>query len=163
MYCYSKHTKEYILYRNIIKRCYDDSNKIYKNVVVDERWLNFQNFCKDIQELENYNDWKNDNSKRNKWEIDKDILCEKLNIQPKKYSKDTCMFILKKDNMSEMNKRTKITGLTYIAVRLEDGYKETFFNQREFARKWDLKQSGISACIRNKSNKYKGWMFYILR
>ena len=36
-------------------------------------------------------------------ELDKDILCEKLNIYPKIYSPETCMWITKRENIKSSN------------------------------------------------------------
>lgn len=104
----SKHkTREYEIWKKMLQRCYDKSyherQPTYSNVIVDTRWHNYQQFCEDIQELIEYKDWK----QGQRLELDKDILCEKLNIYPKIYSKDTCMFISKTENILEMCNRKK--------------------------------------------------------
>jgi hypothetical protein len=138
--------------------------ELYENVLIDKSWYCFQNFCEDILKLDGYESWKNDNNKINKWQLDKDILCEKFNIYPKIYSKNTCKFVLNTDNNSEMHNRTRqnyLTGLEYIATRLSDFYTEEFTNQSEFARKWGLNQSKVWRCINNKAKQHKGWTFRI--
>ncbi len=147
-----------------MERCYSNRYLSYKDVLVDETWHCFQNFCEDIQYLEGYKNWKEDNNQKNKWEIDKDILCDELNIHPKIYSKDTCMFILRIINNMEMHNRTKenyLTGLTYIATRLSDNFIEEFINQNEFAKKFNLQQSKIWMCINKKRKSHKGWTFKV--
>lgn len=94
----NKKTKEYETWKKMLQRCYDkkyqEKQPTYKDITVDARWHNFQNFCEDIQNLDGYKDWKNNNG----MELDKDILCNILNISPKIYSKDTCMFVTKEKN-----------------------------------------------------------------
>ena len=78
----------------ILKRCYDKNNKGYKfyaskGVTVCDRWLCFEYFLEDVVTLDGY-----DSELINKGhaiELDKDILCDKLNISPKIYSKETCV------------------------------------------------------------------------
>lgn len=109
-------------------------------------------FCEDIQHLKGYDEWNVKN-----YELDKDIICDKLKIYPKIYSKDTCMFIPKSDNGTYSN----LTGLTYIATRISDSYEEEFMVMTVFANKYNLQQQGISSCIRKKTKQHKGWTFRI--
>ena len=157
-------TKEYRVWKGMLGRCYDGRFPTYDNIWVSKRWHCFQNFCEDIVNLDGYENWKNDKNRINEWQLDKDILCAKLSVNPKIYSKETCLFILQEDNEIEMQDRTKqnyLTGLTYIATRLSDNYTEDFINQSEFARKWNLNCSNIGRCIHNKVKQYKGWTFKI--
>lgn len=90
-----KRTKEYNLWKRIIGCCYNPEDKDYinygeKGVSVDERWHNFQWFCEDIKDFENYDDWKNTEYE---YALDKDMICDQKNIFPKIYSKDTCAFV----------------------------------------------------------------------
>lgn len=154
-------TKEYNAWIRMLQRCYDEKlqekEPTYKGVTVDIRWHNFQVFCEDIQHLEGYQDWKTSNT----LELDKDILCESLNISPKIYSKNTCLFITKKENRYHRNKESILTGLTYVAHRIKDGYEEEFVHQTEFAKKWDLIKQGVYNCIKGKAKKHKGWTFKV--
>ena len=86
-----KHLSRYV---QILLRCYDKNCKSYKNygakgVKMCEEWLNspdaFINWCEN-------NGYSEDKV------LDKDILCDKLNINPKIYSPETCMFITKEEN-----------------------------------------------------------------
>lgn len=143
----------------MIIRCYDEKYQekqpTYKGITVDQKWHSFQVFCEDIQFLEGYQDWKNSDS----LELDKDILCENMNISPKIYSKDTCLFITKVKN--NYYKKLVLTGLKYVAHRVSDGYEEEFENQTEFARKWDLTKQGINYCVKGKTKVHRGWKFKI--
>lgn len=94
-------TKEYMIWSCMLQRCYSDSFQIrnpqYRKCSVDPRWFCFQTFCKDIMLLKNYRQWKENDG----WEFDKDYKVFGNTI----YSKFTCMFLLKTDNLTEMNQR----------------------------------------------------------
>ncbi|ENT3263140.1 hypothetical protein [Salmonella enterica] len=71
---YGQRTKEYVLWQNMIARCYYTRNgkqvhKGYKGVVVCEHWHCFQNFCSDLPAIPGYNNWKDNPVK---YEFDKD-------------------------------------------------------------------------------------------
>jgi len=147
-----KQTREYKLWNNMINRCYNEKNLLlyptYRGVEVCERWKSYQNFCEDLPKIKNYEKWKNSNIPL-EYHLDKDINSDSFKI----YNLKSCMFVLAKDNTEEMNRRTihsKLTGLTYVATRISDGYQEEFTNQSEFARNWNLDQSHIKKCIKKK-------------
>lgn len=91
----------YSVYTNMKTRCYNKNNNAYKNygaigVTICDEWLNdFMSFFI----------WAISNNWNENLEIDKDILCEKLNIYPKIYSPETCIFITKSENAKERNER----------------------------------------------------------
>jgi hypothetical protein len=153
-------TREYSIWSDMIQRCYSEKcqekHPTYKGCVVDVRWHCFQTFCDDIQELENYKQWKEgvDN-----WELDKDTKIKGNKL----YSKDTCAFILQTKNMNEMNQRTisnKLTGLIYIGVS-PNGDRYEFTNQHEFAKYHNLNSKHVNSCILGKLKSYKKWTFKI--
>lgn len=153
-----KRTKEYNLWKRMIDCCYNIQSKDYinygaKGVTMDSRWHNFQTFCEDIQYLEGYNLWKD----KNNYELDKDMICDRLSIHPKIYSKDTSMFISKSENGGY----SSLTGLTYIANRISDNYEEEFSVITKFAQKYNLQYQNISNCIKDKVKQHKGWTFKI--
>lgn len=94
-----KMTKEYTTWSDMLRRCYGSSiEDCYKNTIVSDRWLNFQNFCDDIVEIPGYLLWKTNN----RYALDKDKL--QVGVANKVYSKDTCMFITCGENSSIANK-----------------------------------------------------------
>lgn len=156
-----KMTKEYNIWNKMLERCYSEKTQIkhptYIGCIVDKRWHNFQNFCEDIKELEGYNEWKN-STKDREYVLDKDIKVKDNKI----YSKNTCVFITSSKNSIEVNKRTKTTGLTYIAHRIDDGYIEEFFSQREFCEKYKLSRYKLRKAIFNdKNNECDEWIITI--
>ena len=86
-----KRTKEYAEWYNMIKRGYDEEFKkkrpTYKDVIIDEYFHNFQNYCK----------WREDNYYEIEGEtmcLDKDILCKGNKI----YAPDKCVFVPERIN-----------------------------------------------------------------
>ena len=81
-----KHTKEYDIYHDMLKRCYDskfqEKRPTYKDCVVEDYLLNFQHMGK----------WINENYYKvpgERMHLDKDIL----NKGNKVYSRETCIFV----------------------------------------------------------------------
>lgn len=153
-------TKEYSLWMHMMCRCYSDRTHLdspsYKNVEVCERWHCFQNFCEDIQHLDGYENWKN----KTGYELDKDIICQKLEMENKIYSPDTCMFISKKDNVSESTSRKNLTGKTYIAFS-PSGEMYEFYCIQDFANEHpEISRSSIDRSLKEKRS-IKGWVFKV--
>ena len=112
---YGQRTKEYVLWQNMIARCYYTRNgkqvhKGYKCVVVCERWHCFQNFCSDLPAIPGYGNWKNNPVK---YEFDKDYSHRRY------YSPDTMCFIPTSDNAKEAglrNQAMKISKSDYYSI-----------------------------------------------
>ena len=159
-----KVTKEYLTWSEMIKRCYSKyaykKSPSYKNITVCKRWHCFQNFCEDIQFLDGYEKWVNSKSKKAAYHLDKDILCESLNIIPKIYSPETCMFVSQKENLSESTIRNNLTGLNYIGIS-PNGEKYEFLEQKGFAKEHKLDTSALSKCLRGILKQHKGWTFKV--
>lgn len=155
-----KHTKEYNLWCGVMRRGYCKKYKkekpTYMSVTVDKRWHNFQNFCEDIQYLENYIDWKKNVVPR-LWDIDKDIKVPGNKV----YHKDGCTFVKHADNLSRNHKKQTITGLTYIAENIDRGIKQEFTNQRQFAEEARIPRSAIYKCLSGEFSQYSGWVIKI--
>lgn len=85
----------YKVWRSILDRCYDKNNPAYKwygavGVTMCDEWKdNPKAFC----------DWAISHGWSEGKHIDKDILCEKLNIHPHIYSPETCQFVSAKENV----------------------------------------------------------------
>lgn len=92
--------KEYHIWRSILKRCYDNKSKDFKNyggkgVTVCERWLCFEHFLKDIRLVEGYNE---ELFYTSSIDLDKDMKQLDKPYNKRIYSKETCIFLSKKDN-----------------------------------------------------------------
>lgn len=95
-----KPTKEYILWNDMLKRCYNAKNT--SSPLVCEEWHNFQNFCEDLPKIEGYDLWKS-STKQREYHLDKDI--KQKGKTKKVYSKDTCVFTTCKENVKESLQR----------------------------------------------------------
>ena len=85
----------YNIWSNMIKRCYYKEDKNYntyggKGVTVSKEWHCFENYINDISKKENYELLINN---KKEWNIDKDIICNEKNINPKIYSNETTKII----------------------------------------------------------------------
>ena len=100
LYTWSLHKHLHCLWTNILSRCYNPTewatHPTYKDCIVDPRWHNFQNFCEDIQSLENYDTWLLEGT--GAYHLDKDKKQE--DTKYKIYSKDTCWFCPASINMA---------------------------------------------------------------
>lgn len=160
-YVDQKATKEYVVFRGILNRCYNPNIPEYKEyggegVTLDERLFNFQEFCEMLTRIPNYDKWKNDTT--GYWEIDKDFLCAKYGISPKIYSEKTCQFIPRYLNTAERNKRVSITGEVYVGIS-PSGEEIFFKNIKEFSRNYNLCDTHVGRCIRGLTKTHKGWKF----
>lgn len=87
-----KNRREYVIWRQMIMRCYDSTNKDYeryggRGCTVDETWHNFQNFCAwYLKEISRMVELGNDEKGLC---VDKDILYKHNSI----YSDRTCLIV----------------------------------------------------------------------
>lgn len=154
----SKHyVKEFNKWRAMIERCYDVNNNHYytyggKGVSVCDKWLCFEYFLNDLEQLEGY-----DKEKLMKGELhlDKDIIGTGL-----LYSPETCILTSVSENVKEMNQRIK--QKKFKAIRISDGYEEIIENQTEFAIRLGVNQSNISKCLKGEQKSCKGYKFELL-
>lgn len=85
----------YKIWRGMVDRCYDKNHPAYKwygavGVTMCDEWrYNPKIFC----------DWAVSHGWSEGKHLDKDILCEKLNIHPHIYSPETCQFVSAKTNV----------------------------------------------------------------
>lgn len=118
-------TKEYQIWRDMLKRCFDKKEKkkcpTYKDVVCCNEWLLFENFYEWLHSQSNFEKWLNGKY----WSIDKDILVKKNKI----YSPNTCCLI--PQNINKLfEKRDKFRGDLPIGVRkIGDRYEAQCMNQ----------------------------------
>lgn len=82
-----KNIKEYITWRDMLRRCFDveykEKHPTYKDVTCCKEWLNYENFYEWLHSQENFDKWLNGD----KWSIDKDILVKGNKI----YSPEMCV------------------------------------------------------------------------
>ena len=87
------HTKEYLTWSNMLKRCYSDKerekNKTYIDVTVDPIWFYFVNFYDWVHNQDNYNAFQDED-----YCIDKDILYRGNKL----YSPEKCTLVPQRVN-----------------------------------------------------------------
>ena len=89
-----KGTRLYSIYQDMKNRCYNSNVKAYKNygakgVTVCDEWLN---------DFVAFRDWSLANGYDKNMTIDKDVLCNELNIHPKIYSPEPVTWMTKSEN-----------------------------------------------------------------
>lgn len=93
------HPKLYKTWNNMINRCYNTNSQMYnpsyEDCTVCEEWLNFQNFARDIESMENYL------LLLEGYHLDKDSKVDGNTV----YSKETCLIISLSDNSRESANR----------------------------------------------------------
>ncbi len=145
-------SKLYDVYINMIGRCYTTSHRSYATyggigVTV----------C---------NEWKSDISSFMSWAeksyvpgltLDKDILCDSLNISPKIYSPKTCQWVSKGDNATHSSGRRNYRNNKHIKLSCDDvkDIVERFLNggvtRSEIAKEYGVTASCIGQTIRKNS------------
>ena len=131
-----EHTKEYVTWRNMLRRCYDKKHKnkfpaYYGICTVCDEWHNFQTFAK----------WYHENIYyvgTERMHVDKDIICSDNKI----YSPETCFIVPQRINMLFKEKRNKYNLPNGIRQKANGKYEAVYngkhlgtFNTIEFAIK----------------------------
>lgn len=152
-----KPTKEYTLWRNMLKRCYDSEKPTYKNVTVCERWHNFSQFLEDLPKIKGYDLWKNGTDK--KMALNKDMYYRDLGINTdcKEYSLETCQFITQSDNSKESMDRCGNPKTPKKVKCVETG--EVYESTQQAERETGIPHQHISQVCRGKLKSCKGLHF----
>ena len=142
-----KHLSRYV---QMLIRCYDPNCKSYKNyggkgVSVCDEWL---------KSPDSFIQWCEENGYDENKVLDKDILCDKLNIYPKIYSPETCIFISQKENMQHV-----LDNTLYQAVACYDDNGNLVKEYKSISEvKFDGKQvCNVSRVVRQKRAKAHGY------
>ena len=144
-----KYKPDYIVWRNLIYRCYSKTNKAYRDVTVCERWKTFEYFYKDIPLIEG---WNIKQFEAGELDLDKDSKQE-FN-KAKVYSVETCRWLPRtqnrclQDGQQHMFKAISPDGMIYYDRNITD-----------FAKKHGLERKQISAVLHNRFHSTLGWKF----
>lgn len=146
-----KYKTYYSIWHDMINRCYNPNNKRYNpNVTVTNNWLVFENFYHDCTEIEGFN---SELIESGDLVLDKDA---KQRFQHTKlYSKETCKWISKADNVAMQDKQQK----PFIAIA-PDGTTFEDYNITRFAEEHNLTRKHISAVLNQRIKSTGGWKFY---
>lgn len=140
-----KHTKEYVTWNNMLKRCFDKKYKerqpSYKDVTCCEEWLNYENFYEWLHSQENFEIWLNEN----KWDLDKDILVK----GNKTYSPDACCLI--PNNINKLFTKSDVirgdlpVGVNRIGNKFQATCLNQLINKREYLGLYDTPEDAFNA------------------
>ncbi len=152
--------KPYSVWKNMIYRCYSKSDDKYRfyggnGVTVSDDWHCYDNFRRDIEHLEGFDEFL---FYENKLELDKDLLSEENKI----YSKETCRWVSREDNMSLVKKgkyQPQLVNVKLVALSPNDDLF-CIINIPLFADEMGLNKSAIYQTLYDYGNKtHKGWCF----
>lgn len=158
-------TREYHVWRAMIKRCYDpkflEEQPTYKDCKVCDRWLVFSNFLEDIKSIEGYELWKNNPNQGIC--LDKDIKSNGSKV----YSLETCCFITQSENSKERIERcghpNNIQGIKVYGINVKTEERTRVFDSlHEVERELGFNPSNIGKCL-NGEHGYKtcgGYKWY---
>lgn len=153
-------TSFYIIWRNMKQRCNDIKHKYYnyyggRGITYDPRWNNFLEFKKDMYQSYIFS------KKKYRQELKKKnnpLTIERKDVNGN-YTKENCCFI----PMSRQgkNRRMFVTQKWFEAISPK-GIREVSNNQSDFARKYNLSQGNVGACLRKERRQHKKWHFRYL-
>jgi len=96
------------------------NNEWYKDVSICDEWLN---------DFEGFHRWAINSGWKKGLQLDKDVLCDKLNISPKVYSPQTCLWVTPNKNKEQngfyenkihrYNKECKLCGKEYNGTAIQ--------------------------------------------
>lgn len=123
-----ENTREYELWKGIIRRCYYEKDISYKNygakgVTVCDRWKCFEYFLQDLPYIPGYQEWY-ENPRM--YSIDKDILQQDVQYNEKEYSPGKCMFVPYLENSFESFRRNNIRSSGYYGVEKSERIDGSF-------------------------------------
>lgn len=132
------------IWTNMLYRCYNPEDKDYNNygakgIFVDNNWQCFEFFVKDLKLVPQYFLAKKDNFKG--WNLDKDYFNSNC------YSKDTCVFLAKQENILYSFSKPFIVNGPLV--------NDLYISQTEAAKDLLVDSSSISAVLLNKYNTIK--------
>lgn len=150
----------YDLWYQMLRRCYDTKQqersrgKAYKDCEVCDRWKRLSNFAKDITTLKGYNEWLT----KYGYCLDKDTKM----IGNKIYSRATCCFIPRSENIRDISVRNK--NITHNAneahkvkyILKSDGVTLIFDSEKSACEFLGVKKCSVSSCY-HKGYKCKGY------
>jgi hypothetical protein len=150
---YKGNEKLYDVWRAMLNRCCDKNHvrhDAYKNVTVCAEWFCFENFLKEVKEIEGWNETSFFNGEI---QLDKDY--KQIDAKEKVYSKNTCIWISKEMNNSYQPNRCK----PFIMTK-PDGTEYVYYSQHLCAREHGLNVININQCLKgakktHKNNKFK--------
>lgn len=118
-------------WNDMLHRCYNPNDKDYLyygalGVTVDPRWFDFGIYFNDIQQLPGFN---MKLRYPREYQLDKDYLQLHIPKSQRVYSKDTCIWLSKFDNMSVMNYDQLNEGCYPGVIYKDNSYIMRYYNK----------------------------------
>ena len=146
--------REYKLWQDMLRRCYDKGGKAYKEEThVCDRWKTFKNFIDDLPKIEGYDLWKNNPNKR--IALDKDIKGGGARL----YSLDNCCFVTNEENVKERLERKPPKTRPIKGVNIETG-EVIHFPSTSILTKHGFTRSSVMNVCNGVSKQHKGYKWY---
>lgn len=123
------------IYHSMKQRCYNPKHKAYylygaKGVTVCKEWLD---------SFTAFTEWAFANGYKDDYELDKDELCEQLNIYPKVYSPQTCKWIPKSENAKSNKRQGGNSKLSYADVQnIYNDFSNKIHTAKELASMYNV-------------------------
>jgi len=148
-------TRFYNTWGHMIQRCLNPKNPSYKyyggrGITFCDRWLKYENFKKDMYDsyLEHFNKHNGDTS------IDR-------KDNNGNYELSNCHWATQREQNCNQRRNKLFVGI-YTIPGPSYGYREVGLNRAEFARKYNLHQGCVNACVRGERKSHKGWIFKLI-
>lgn len=131
----------YRVWSKVKTRCYDSKAKEYPNyggrgVVMCDEWKN---------NPKSFVEWCLANGWRRGLDIDKDILAERIGVEPLLYSPERCLFVTRKENLNNKRDNVRITfnGITKNITQWaeEIGMNRSSLRYRIQRSKWPIEKA----------------------
>ena len=149
---YKGNEKLYFIWKGMIRRCNCDTHirhHCYINVSVSDRWMCFENFLCDVEQIDG---WDKEKFLNNELQLDKDY--KQMGKEYKIYSKDTCIWVSKYQNNVYQPNHCKPFRMIY-----PNGDEKIYFSQHQCARENNLEVSLICRCLSGERKTHKSFKF----
>lgn len=154
-------TKEYIIWRSMLMRCFDNEYKkrqlAYNDVSCCKEWLLFENFYEWLHSQSNFDKWLNNGE----WTLDKDILVKNNRM----YSPAACLLVPKHVNslfIKQNRKRGSLPiGVSYCENKKDNKYR-AYVSMRNLGNKF-AKTIGYYNSPEKAFNAYKKFKEIIIK
>lgn len=137
---------------SMLHRCNSPINSRYANyggrgVTVCAEWTN---------DFDSFADWALSNGWKQGLQIDKDILCKKLGINPPIYSPTTCSIVTRKKNIYNSSSLKKTDKEIAAIVKFFDSAPDTFKHRDILCKKFDITKKQLGCWLAKRGGKKLG-------
>lgn len=155
--------RTYTVWKNMIYRCYDITDKSYKwyggvGVTVSEDWLCFENFLNDLPKIDRYDKQLFDDGLL---ELDKDFkINKKERASVGIYSLESCTFLTRDENISLIaNKKSSYKIPERPLARATNGSETVYiYNVKQFCTQYNISKSSYYRRVSGDvTSSVNGW------